>query len=73
MKKKTNYNTRFSKKYMYSVDEGARYIRYTDGSRSFFSGALKTTGYIPNTKANRDKLTTMLGRPSREGKRTFWG
>ena len=74
-KKKTTNKTRksrFSKTYTYSVVPGAKYISYTDGTKMNRNGSMKTTGYIPNTKANRDKLNASHGKPEDFGDRLIW-
>ncbi|MBE6581284.1 MAG: hypothetical protein E7650_06700 [Ruminococcaceae bacterium] len=66
------FNKSFSKKNMYSVKDGAKYIAYSDGSKSNRDGSAKTTGYIPNTKANRDRISSFMGKPDRYGDRLMW-
>lgn len=76
MVKKTNVGTvfdkRFSRKNMYSLKDGAKYISYSDGSKENRDGSCKVTGYIPNTKENRDKITNVVGKPERNGNRLMW-
>lgn len=69
---KSNRSSRYSRKNMYSVKDGAKWISYTDGSKVNRDGSCKTTGYIPNTKENRDKLTALFGRPDRFDDRLMW-
>ncbi|MCD8308427.1 MAG: hypothetical protein LUD19_01135 [Clostridia bacterium] len=66
------FDKRFSRKNMYSVKDGAKNISYTDGSKSNRDGSAKTTGYIPNTKENRDRITSICGKPERYGNRLMW-
>ena len=71
-KKYSGIDVRFSKKNMYSLREGSTRIAYTDGTKVNRDGSCKTTGYIPNTKENRDRLTSLLGKPEKYGNRTMW-
>lgn len=62
----------FDKFNAFSVVEGNKWISWTDGTKQNKNGSAKPNGYIPNTKANRDKITALYGKPDRYGKRLIW-
>ena len=62
----------FKKNNSFSLLDGNKWISWTDGSKTNKDGSAKTNGYIPNTKANRDRITALVGKPERYGKRLIW-
>ena len=53
---------------IFSVVPGAKNISYEGG----WKNGNMIYKYIPNTKANRDEINKLKGKPERHGKRLIW-
>lgn len=57
-----------NKSLIFSVVPGSKNISYEGGYKN---GKLYYK-YLPNTKANRDEINRVKGKPERHGKRLIW-